>query len=234
MQRFVYGSGQLGETITLSEPELVHQIIRVLRMRAGESCILFPGDGSPDSIYAIESLDAHAVVCRLIERRDNTSDPTLRLTLCHAIPNRPEKMELVIQKGTEIGCREFLFYRSDRSQSPLPPPKKLDRLHMIAREATEQCGGGYLPTIEILDTRDPVFAPESTIVLDMDGIPLHTWLDTCQTSDITALIGPEGGWSDRERVLHTTQGYTRVSLGSRVLRTETAGIVIAGILLMGR
>jgi 16S rRNA (uracil1498-N3)-methyltransferase len=119
---------------------------------------------------------------------------------------------------------EFVFFASERSNAPHGLERKTERLHDIAREATEQSGGVSLPLIR--------FAP--SIPSDLQGaIIAHTEDQGASLSSVTSqeeytlVIGPEGGWSPTEIVSMKSLGARPVKCGERILRTETAGVVMA-------
>jgi 16S rRNA (uracil1498-N3)-methyltransferase len=145
MQRF-YVEFPLSIDLILTDPILHNQITRVLRMKVGESIILFDGDGS-ETIYQIQSIDKKSISLRGIDRLFPETEPKKGVTLYQALPNKYEKIEYILQKGIEVGIRKFYFFRSDRSQKLVITPSKKERFLTIAREAVEQCGGLVLPDI---------------------------------------------------------------------------------------
>lgn len=145
----------------------------------------------------------------MASRIPNT-EPRKKLTLYQALPNKYEKIEYILQKGVEIGITQFVFFRSDRSQKLLLPPTKIDRFIIIAHEALEQCGGTRVPEIVFTER----FPHETT---DTTGETTHIVLDTIGESirishydnlqNIALWVGPEGGWSDVERVKLLDSGF---------------------------
>jgi 16S rRNA (uracil1498-N3)-methyltransferase len=146
MQRF-YVDFSLSIDLVITDPILHNQITRVLRMKVGESIILFDGDGS-ETVYQIQSIDKKNISLRGMDRLFPETEPKKGVALYQALPNKYEKIEYIIQKGIEVGIGKFYFLRSDRSQKLLITPSKKERFLTIAREAVEQCGGLVVPEIE--------------------------------------------------------------------------------------
>ena len=228
MQRF-YVTFPLSIDMTITDTDMVHQLTRVLRVAVWEHIVLFSGDGS-EMEYTIISVDKKSIGLRGVASRIPNTEPQKRVTLYQALPNKYEKIEYILQKGVEIGIARFVFFRSDRSQKLLLSPNKIDRFITIAREALEQCGGTMMPEIVFVE-RFPDSAPDTPIetmhiVLDTIGESIRiSQYDNLQ--NIALWVGPEGGWSDAERTNMSDNGYIFARFWERVLRTETAGIVIS-------
>jgi 16S rRNA (uracil1498-N3)-methyltransferase len=138
MQRF-YIDIPTPPTLVLRESDLYHQLTRVLRARLGDTFCLFSGKGY-DSEYRITAIDKTSITCDFVAKHENKSDPRACITLYQATPNKIEKIEWILQKGVEIGIRNFTFFPSERSQKLVLSPNKIARFQTIAREALEQCG----------------------------------------------------------------------------------------------
>lgn len=165
-----------------------------------------------------------------------SGDPKTRITLYQAIPNRYEKLEYAIQKGVEVGISEFVFFPAERSQKLSITPAKIERFTAIAREAVEQCYGFRMPGISFLNAWPSL--PEG-----MPSMFLHTDSETTEslrrfasllpkgTDRIGIFVGPEGGFSQTELERASRMESVAVKAGDRILRTETAGPVVAFSLL---
>jgi 16S rRNA (uracil1498-N3)-methyltransferase len=207
---------------------MVHQLMRVLRVALWEHIVLFSGDAT-EMEYEITTTWKKSVWLRWVASRVPNTEPKKRVTLYQALPNKYEKIEYILQKGVEIGIARFVFFRSDRSQRLLLSPNKIDRFITIAREALEQCGGVRMPEIVFIERFPDTSALDASntahIVLDTIGDSIRiSQYDNLQ--DISLWVGPEGGWSDTERIKMSDNGSIFARFGERVLRTETAGIVI--------
>lgn len=216
----------LGEVVVINDNSVLKQWKNVFRYTQGVYVSLFNGDGN-DYTYSIDSISSKD--CTLTKLKQSPSYiPTKKITLYLSIIKK-DNFELVVQKATELGITKIVPIISERSEK-----KNLneDRLHKIAIEASEQCGRGNVPNISPITSLNSalenISKNEMAIVLNMNG---SSWIDkTFQeklkaTDNISLFIGPEGGWSDNEEVLFKKQNLNASSLGSTVLRAETAAIV---------
>jgi len=153
--------------------------------------------------------------------------------LCASVIKK-DNFELVVQKATELGVRHIIPILSDRTEK-----KKINmsRLEKIAIEASEQSGRGDVPTIHEAITLGEIFdsgtLPQEKIVLHPDGVIISDYIQNVQQSSIACFIGPEGGWGDDEIGFFKSYNVTPVSLGTQILRAETASIAVASVLLLG-
>ncbi len=230
MQRF-FVTFPLTIDMCITDMGIVHQLTRVLRIQMGEHIILFSWDGT-ETEYLILSIDKKSIWLRGQSIRTPNTESTKRVSLYQALPNKYEKIEYIIQKWVEIGIVRFVFFRSDRSQKLLMSGAKQERFLSIAREALEQCGGTILPEILFVNGFPDISNPANadthmpSIVLDTLGESERlSWYDNLQY--IALWVGPEWGWSDRERSEMQDNGFIFARFWERILRTETAGIVIA-------
>ncbi len=208
----------------ITDIDIVHQLTRVLRVQVSEHIIFFSGDGS-ETEYEIISIDKKSIWLRWKFQNTPNTEPKKKITLYQAIPNKYEKIEYIIQKGVEVGIARFIFFRSDRSQKLSISPAKIERYMSIAREALEQCWWTIMPEIIFLEKNIEYSGIWNTnIVLDTigDNMRISTY-DSIQNMAIW--VGPEGGWSDEERIIMLWNGFIFARFWKRVLRTETAGIV---------
>ncbi|NUS38263.1 MAG: 16S rRNA (uracil(1498)-N(3))-methyltransferase [Lysobacter sp.] len=216
----------VGDAFALPEEAATH-LVRVLRLREGDGCVLFNGDGH-DYAARVESAGKREVQVRVeaVSRIDNESP--LRITLLQAIA-RGEKMDWILQKATELGVAGFLPVSSERSEVRLDAEradKRVAHWRSVVRSACEQSGRAVIPAVD---------APQS-LAAALDALPAQPrfLLDPhaehaigaigLQGSACVLAIGPEGGWSPRDREQLIGAGFTGLRLGPRILRTETAGI----------
>ena len=201
MQRFYFSSFNPTPALTIREDSFVHQISKVLRSKPGDQIVLFNGDGI-EYIYEMTTIAKKEVTLTLNRTVPNSADIVRNIRLYQALPNRYEKIEYILQKGTEVGISEFTFFPSERSQKLVINERKIERFKEIVREALEQCGGNCIPKLVFQDSR------ESTPVADGMSIFLHTdgkrsmkltdLGDLGRKDSINIFVGPEGGWSDTE------------------------------------
>ena len=214
-------------------PDAFH-IIRVLRLGPGARITLADGHGR---IFAarISGIGPDAVHVRLLGPAGREACP-LRVTLVQGIP-KGDKMDLVVQKAVEIGVSRLVPLVSSRTLVRPQGGQKLLRWRRIALEAAKQSRRGIVPEVleprtmeEVLD----LFTPDSVVLLPWeqeDGRGLGEVLAGAAPGEVFILIGPEGGFAASEVALARSRGAQPVSLGPRILRTETAGIVALALTL---
>ena len=227
MQRFLV-TFPLSIDMTITDFDMVHQLTRVHRVAPWEHIVLFSGD-STEIEYEITTTWKKSIWLRWVASRVPDTELHKRVTLYQALPNKHEKIEYILQKWVEIGIARFVFFRSDRSQKLVLSPNKIERFITIAREALEQCGGVMMPEILFVDRFPEIKSGEVT----MTHIVLDTIWESTRISqydnfqNIGLWVGPEGGWSNDERIKMKDNSFIFARFWERVLRTETAGIVIS-------
>lgn len=228
----VYVDAKLAAGSQVELPKNVAQhLLKVLRLRPGAAVVLFNGDGH----------DYHGTLSSnrevQLQRRVAAVTPSkLRITLAQGLC-RGEKMDLVLQKATELGVSAIQPLNTQRSEVRLNEERQQRRMahwHQVIAAACEQCGRADLPQL-LPPTSLPHWLAElgadadaQRLVLDPDGE--HSPGQLQPSTSVLIVVGPEGGLEDRELGLCAAQGFTRLRLGPRVLRTETAGLaLIAGL-----
>jgi 16S rRNA (uracil1498-N3)-methyltransferase len=208
---------------TFTHVQLLHQFNRVLKFKQGEKLVLFNGKGTYIKCEIV-SLSKKECVCDVIGKETVERDSLKETNLFFAIPKK-NKFELIIEKGTEIGVSSFTPINTDRTEKL---NIKKDRAKKILIEASEQSENPYLPQLEDVSGLSEVIQkinPKNTFVFHTKG----ETLDVCDLkffSETNILIGPEGGWSDRELEMFKDKKIRVVKVGDSVLKTETACIVI--------
>ena len=217
-----------GTQLFLPEPAAAH-LVRVLRAGVGDACTLFNGDGRDYEARVVaigkretrvEVGDAHAV--------DNESP--LRIILVQALA-RGEKMDLILQKATELGVAAFVPVMSERSEVRLDADrvdKRVGHWRSVVGAACEQCGRAVVPAVAMPIPLAAVMPalPEDTarLLLDPQAPRTVDQLALEPKGKLVLAIGPEGGWSPRDRATLQDAGFDGMRLGPRILRTETAGL----------
>jgi len=206
-------------TVTLRDSALVHQIGNVLKLHTGEHIILTNGNGTNIEIEITlisKSLVTGRILTNTLEEK-NIREVNLYLSIL-----KKENFELVVQKATEIGVAHITPLESERT---IKTGYKIERLETIMKEAVEQSGQSYMPTLaERATFTDAIaLAGGEMYVMDASGVPFET-LGSLATS-VSIFIGPEGGWSQRELALAKDSGAHIINLGSSTLRAETAAII---------
>lgn len=231
MQRFLFPDMTLGGGVTISETAFVHQISHVLRSQIGDTIVLFVGDGY-DHHYCIQTITKKGIELIHIQSYKNESDPAISIRVYQSLPNKYEKVEYILQKWVEVGISEFVFFRSERSQKLIINDRKIERFREIVREATEQCGGNHLATISFVDNGVPNYTGGKAYFLHTqasDSIEINNINNL--DSHVNIFVGPEGGWSERELMIFKERDIQNVHLWNRILRTETAGPMVAFFLI---
>lgn len=221
--------GVTGETAFLCEED-AHHAIRVLRMKPGEGCELFAGGRRFSGEVA--SIGDGAVQVRIAGELPST-EPRLRVTLYQGLP-KADKMELIVQKSVELGACAVVPVAMSRCVVQLDAKdgrKKQERWQKIAREACKQSG-----RCEMMQVTEPISFRQLLARLPEHGAAIVPWEDArgyslarfhAEHPDITDLaivIGPEGGMSGEEIERMQGSKCRAVTLGPRILRTETAGL----------
>lgn len=216
-------------TVALAGPRF-HHLVRVLRVQAGDALELFDGRGTAFPAK-VERLEADAATLAVGEGRPQPVAPAL--TVVQALP-KADKLEWVLQKGTELGASRFALAFSERCvvKASGREDAKVARWQKIADEAARQCGRSDVPEVLApLPLAEAVRAlPEGTKVLVLDEEETERSLSSAavEPGPLALVVGPEGGLSRAEvQALRATS----VTLGRRVLRTETAAIAALAVLL---
>jgi len=222
---------QAGASFDL-EPGPSQHIARVLRMRAGDALILFDGLGG-EYPATISAVDKKTVTVSTGENLAREAESPLVIHLGIAV-SRGERMDLVVQKATELGAAAITPLFTQRTEVRLKgerEEKKLAHWRQVAVSACEQCGRNRVPRIHPLQ-------------------PLEGWLSACDAAlklvlhhradempvgeqppaSIALLIGPEGGLAEAEIAAAEAAGFLSLALGPRVLRTETAPLAALAVL----
>lgn len=233
---FVAPQSLHGRNIAINDPLIVKQIAKVLHLAPGEEVMLLDGDGF-EYVTRLVSVSAKTVSGEILKRQQNITEPNLKITLHQALLKK-DNIEWAFQKCTEVGVHAFNPVMTARSEKQ---SFKTDRAIKIIREAAEQSGRGIIPELAVPQLFEAALrrATRSDVpiaVLHSEGEPIGSYYDGKQLFAAHLFVGPEGGWSDEELEFVRNMGkegrhVTLVSLGTRTLRAETAGVVAAGILL---
>lgn len=213
------------QTVTL-EPEASHHLLRVLRLRCGDSLILFNGDGRDYSGVLAEA-NGKLAVAEMSEEHDAGTESGLRIELGQGI-SRGERMDFVLQKSVELGVGVVTPLWTTRSQVQLHG-SRLEKRHShwrsVMRSACEQSGRAVIPVLNpACALADWCTSTDTQLQIVLDpGASAHL-RDFPAVSSVCILIGPEGGLDRDEISLAEASGFTPVRLGPRTLRTETAAL----------
>ena len=221
-------------TSVLLGPDAGQHLARVLRMRVGDTVVLFDGTGM-DYSGAIESIERNKVVVALGEARASASESPLRIQLWHGLC-RGGRMDTVIQKATELGVTSVQPILTERGVVKLDRKRtesRLEHWRKVAIGAAEQSGRSTLPVIHPPLQLDAALAaselPATRLMPDPEASQGLT-AGLLTSADCIVLTGPEGGFTEAERQLASAADFVLVSLGPRVMRTETAPLAALSIL----
>ncbi len=224
MQRF-YLDLELWGTLLIDEKWFFGQVSVVLRSRIWDQIILFNWDWT-DYVYVITSISKKWIWLEYKSGILNNSDSKLHITLFQALPNKFEKIDYILQKWTEVGILEFVFFRAERSSKLVISENKLTRFHSVVKEALEQCWWNIMPTISIIDKLEPCLIKDRTYLC-------HTkWTKTINENisswNIGIIVWPEWWFSDKEISDFEKIGNIEfINFWERILRTETMSWVLA-------
>jgi 16S rRNA (uracil1498-N3)-methyltransferase len=209
-----------------------HHLTRVLRVERGQQYEI----SDNQSVYLAEVADARKdLVSFAILDRLETADPAVRTMLVASLI-RFERFEWIIEKATELGVERIVPVEAARSEKGLGKAagKRMVRWNRIAKEASEQSRRSRLPEIDEARRLEDVMEIEASyryLLDEAEAPPMLSILPANrQTGDrVALLLGPEGGWTDRERAEIKATGWCAVSLGREILRAETAAVAALAI-----
>lgn len=219
-------SPELKHDFWLHEPGLLHQWMKVLRYQPGQQVVLFDGVET-ERLYRLAAIDTNGAHLQLVtdfERKLPAKDVYLLWSLL-----KKDKNDWVLQKATELGVSHFVPLLAERSEKT---GFDVERATKIVTEAAEQCGRSDIPTV-----REPMLVQTA-----LEHIGSKVALYICEQGtesqvgpEITTLgvlIGPEGGWSDKEKQLFIDHDVSHIALSDFTLRAETAAVTAANALMM--
>ena len=211
-----------------------HHITDVLRLRENDEILVCGGDGF-DCITRLTSLSKDEVLGTVIERKPSLAEPPVKVRLFQGLP-KGDKLEYIIQKTVEIGVTEIVPVESKRCIVKIPANKagaKTERWNKIAEAAAKQSGRGLIPVVAMpVSFREAVKAftdCDLAIVcyeLESELSLKQVLSENMQVKTINVFIGPEGGIDDDEIAALKSAGAKAVTLGRRILRTETAPLTV--------
>lgn len=215
----------LEQNITLDKNTSNH-LIRVLREKKGSVVTIFNGDGYEYLAEVIDENSKHCQICITNKSKIENESP-LNITLLQGI-SRGDRMDTCIQKSTELGVHTVIPVLCQRSGGNLKgdrAEKKLNHWQQISISACEQSGRCIIPEIKpVIDFKQAIqntnsnhniiLAPDTENTINSIAAPIN---------NISILIGPEGGFTEEEIQFATNNDFTAITLGPRILRTETAG-----------
>lgn len=232
MPKFFVTQDKITENQIIIDTEDVAHISRVLRLGIGDHVTVCDSHGT-DYEAEIAEMEQKQIVCSITEKRASESEPNIKVTLFQGLP-KASKMEYIIQKTTELGISEIVPVKLSRCvvkiDNKKDERKKLDRWQKISEAAAKQSGRGIVPQISEIMTLDEVIKRSKEF--DLFFVPYEceeqktlkeVLLSRSEIKTVGFIIGPEGGFDPAETEKLRENGIDTVTLGKRILRTETAG-----------
>ena len=219
----------------LELPASIAHHVRVRRLTDGDTVVLFDGRGG--EIAGVLSFAEKKAFVLMGQHNPKEAELSGEITLIQALPSG-DKMDWIIEKAVELGVHRLIPVAAQRSVLKLSGPrleKRLEHWRGIITSASEQCGRNRLMHLEAPQTLEQALAATSSrqrLLCDPEAaytLAQHleaSLLEQKEVNALSLLIGPEGGWSPEEVAAATRQGVIKIKFGSRVLRTETAGLAM--------
>lgn len=242
MHWFYINDSQIHDGCIELSGEKVNHIKNVLRMKAGEKIILCNQEGT-DYLCEISVINDEYVKAEILSAGDSESELPVKITLFQGLPKK-DKMELIIQKAVELGVHEIVPVAMKRCVARIEDSKKeekkLKRWQAVADCAAEQSKRGIIPKVHsLMSYKEAVKYAKENISYNLFPYELAKGMefshqcikDAVKKTSAGIFIGPEGGFEDEEADLAKDSGFQVISLGKRILRTETAGLALLSILM---
>jgi 16S rRNA (uracil1498-N3)-methyltransferase len=237
MEQFIFNDDNLKtladgkKTVVLVDDEHFH-LSRVLRVRPGEKVLATNGSGK-SLLCVVRVIGKRESECEVVEEFENLNSPPRHFCIAMSLLKPMSKLEMALEKCTELGAGSFLLFHSERSEKIQP---RLDRLEGIIKSAVKQSLRSSLPGLKFVESLAEAAASgrsynERIVLHEKSGNMIKSHILQMKTDgSVIALIGPEGGFSEKEIALLIENGYKDFSLGKTRLRSETAAIAIASLL----
>jgi 16S rRNA (uracil1498-N3)-methyltransferase len=236
---FVESSSILGDTVTITGDNFNH-LKKVLRMKVGDEFLI--SHNGKSSLCELFEFTQSTAIAKIIEEDYQNTELPVKFYLFQGLP-KSDKFELIIQKAVELGVYEIIPVEMDRCVVKLDGKKKdskVERWQAIAESAAKQSKRTLIPKVNsVLNFRQAI---EKAKTLDLFAAPYENALGMTATKDflskiksgnsVGVIIGPEGGFADNEIAQVLDAGGASVSLGARILRTETAAITTLSLLML--
>jgi 16S rRNA (uracil1498-N3)-methyltransferase len=239
MRRFMIQSHSVCDGSASFDGGMFNHMVRVLRLGIGDTVQLADENGLVYSgtISEVAQQRVEVKITATVPAAEIDAEVT-KITICQALP-KGDKIDLILQKGTELGAHDFRLFGGRRSVARIRDDQlagKLERWHRIAAEAARQCGRPDIPEVTWRSGAGEATGDtnhELRLIL-WEGEKDHSLKKTLSTSgkpsSVIVAIGPEGGFDPLEVEHFSQHGFKPVSLGARILRTETASIAILAVM----
>jgi 16S rRNA (uracil1498-N3)-methyltransferase len=244
MQRYFVPKEQFDENTVRIQGDDAFHLQNVMRAKIGDQIIVADGTGE-EALAEIVTLSKGTVEATYSQLIGSPGEALIQVWLAQALP-KGDKMETVIQKGTEIGAHRFIPFISDRTivqYDHKKEAKRIERWARIAKEAAEQAHRGTIPAIEPVSSWRELLGMIAEVTIAFicyekeDALQFREYLQRLLVDSdhanirILVIIGPEGGFTEEEIREAKAAGCRSISLGKRILRTETAAMVALSCIL---
>lgn len=212
------------QKLALSDKEIIHQVVKVLKLKTGEQLALCDGKGK-EVVCILESIDKKELVLKVLEYKELSLKE--RQTILYLAVLKRENFEIAVQKAAEIGVDKLVPIITDRTIKTGINP---ERLNKISKEACELSGRGSLmivePVIKFKEAISKSKENETNLFFALGGVEFYPGKTIDKNyKKVGLFIGPEGGWSAEEIVLAKEKSFKIVGIGKNILRGETAAII---------
>lgn len=232
-QRFFCETTITGATVRLAGQE-AHHLAHVLRARPGEQVLVFDGSGV-EFVCRVEAIGRSAADLSVVGRQEVDRESACRLVLGVALP-KGDRQRWLVEKAVELGVERLVPLQTERGVAQ-PTEQAMGRLRRAVIEASKQCGRNRLMAIDRPQSVEEFSRVESAcrLIAHPSGVVRLATVGPAVASGRPAYgaIGPEGGFTEGEVQAATAAGWTCVSLGRRILRVETAAVLLAAWAALG-
>ena len=228
LQRFFIKDAIIeGVEVSMSDADFVHQIFHVFRKKIGDQIVLLDNSGF-EFLSEIVFLNKKEVNIKILNKKEVLNIPTNKVTLFASMIKK-DKFEWVLEKCTELGVNSFVPVISERVEKK---DLNIERAEKILKEASEQSERGFIP-----DICEPISLSEALENLNTNAIAFHLEGGRFDgggknLKGLAIFIGPEGGWGEKDMDLFKKYNVKIVTLGSQVLRAETASMAVCAKILL--
>lgn len=244
MPKFFIRDNQINDNLITIVGEDVNHISNVLRMKIGEEVQICNTDTSDNYIVKLQNIEKDKIDCKILEKVKSEAESNINLSIFQGIP-KSDKMELIIQKSTELGVKQITPVQMERCVSKITPKdekKKIERWQKISEVAAKQSGRDIIPKINnvlkvkdicnLVNNFDMIIVPyekeeDCSFKVAIDELKENNKINP----SIGIVIGPEGGFEPSEIDCLKNCGAKIVTLGKRILRTETVALAMASIIM---
>ncbi len=233
---FVPPEAVKGDSIVVAGKE-AHHMIDVMRLKASDSVVTFDGTGK-EYVGVIKEVSRDSLAIKIIETKQSRAKDAYSITLVQALTKK-EKMDYIVEKATELGAHSIVPVITERTIPDWDDAKKrsrADRWRKIAMEAAKQCGRPDIPEISAVSKFTETakkfsdFDLKLIAILNDEAVPIKEAVKNFKSWKIVIAIGPEGDFSPGEFKAARAAGFRPISLGPRVLKSDTAGLALLSIL----